>query len=128
VDPERINTIEVWRDAEALQQWWKQANAPRLGKPKFMFIGGLDQPGNRRPQATDGPVAWGLGAIGHYCLVPQSGWSDMVAPRCLSTLTVEGEGYAPARTGAASLATRSGSATASIWTILPWAMVKASTA
>jgi quinol monooxygenase YgiN len=46
VDPERINTIEVWRDAEALQQWRKQANAPRLGKPKYMSV--------QRYDATDG--------------------------------------------------------------------------
>jgi quinol monooxygenase YgiN len=46
VDPERINTIEVWRDAEALQQWRKQANAPRLGKPKYMSA--------QRYDATDG--------------------------------------------------------------------------
>jgi hypothetical protein len=46
VDPERINTIEVWRDAEALQQWRNQANAPRLGKPKYMSV--------QRYDATDG--------------------------------------------------------------------------
>ena len=50
----------------------------------------------------------------------------LLRPRC--TATLRGEGYAPARTGAASLATRSGSATASIWTILPAAMVKENTA
>jgi heme-degrading monooxygenase HmoA len=36
VDPERINTVEVWRDAEALQKWRNQAKAPRLGKPRYV--------------------------------------------------------------------------------------------
>jgi quinol monooxygenase YgiN len=45
VDPERINTIEVWRDAEALQQWRKQAKAPRLGKPRYMAVQRYDATG-----------------------------------------------------------------------------------
>ena len=27
-DPERVNMIEVWRDAEALDRWRQQANCP----------------------------------------------------------------------------------------------------
>jgi quinol monooxygenase YgiN len=46
VDPERINTIEVWQDAEAWQRWRKRANGPRLGKPKFVSV--------QRYDATDG--------------------------------------------------------------------------
>lgn len=30
VDPERINNVEVWRDAAALDRWRSQANAPDL--------------------------------------------------------------------------------------------------
>ena len=35
VDPERINSVEVWRDAEALDEWRRQAKAPRTGRPKY---------------------------------------------------------------------------------------------
>lgn len=38
VDPERINTVEVWRDAEALTRWRRQAKAPRTGKPKYFDV------------------------------------------------------------------------------------------
>lgn len=46
VDPERVNVIEVWRDADAMNRWRKQANAPKVGKPKHMEI--------KRYDATDG--------------------------------------------------------------------------
>jgi quinol monooxygenase YgiN len=46
VDPERINTVEVWRDAEALKKWRKQAKGPRTGRPKYADV--------RRYDATDG--------------------------------------------------------------------------
>ena len=74
------------------------------------LVGG---PGTVVVQAEEGPVVQAL------ALAP--------APAKMHC-HAEGEGYAPARTDAASLATRSGSATASIWTILPLAMVKANTA
>lgn len=31
VDPRRINNLEIWRDAEALEAWRSQANAPDTG-------------------------------------------------------------------------------------------------
>ena len=46
VDPERTNMVEVWRDAESLNAWRKQAKGPRLGKPKFSDV--------RRYYAIDG--------------------------------------------------------------------------
>lgn len=46
VDPERINTVEVWRDAEALDKWRRRAKAPRTGKPKYSDV--------QRYDATDG--------------------------------------------------------------------------
>lgn len=46
VDPERITSVEIWRDAEALSKWRRQAKAPRTGKPKFADV--------RRYDATDG--------------------------------------------------------------------------
>jgi quinol monooxygenase YgiN len=46
VDPERINTFEVWRDAEALNTWRKQAKGPRTGKPRYADV--------KRYDATDG--------------------------------------------------------------------------
>ena len=46
VDPERIDTVEVWRDAEALNEWRKRAKAPRMKKPKHSAV--------RRYDATDG--------------------------------------------------------------------------
>jgi hypothetical protein len=36
----------VWRDAEALEQWRKQAGAPSLDEPKYMSM--------HRYDATDG--------------------------------------------------------------------------
>jgi quinol monooxygenase YgiN len=35
VDPERINSVEVWRDAKALDEWRRQAKAP-LGKAQVL--------------------------------------------------------------------------------------------
>ncbi len=46
VDPEQINTVEVWRDAEALDEFRKQANAPDMEEPKHMEV--------KRYDATDG--------------------------------------------------------------------------
>ena len=46
VDPERINTLEVWRDAEALNKWRKQAKGPRTGRAKFSDV--------KRYDASDG--------------------------------------------------------------------------
>ena len=46
VDPERVNVIEVWRDAEAMNKWRKRANGPRVDKPKHMEVNRYD--------ATDG--------------------------------------------------------------------------
>jgi quinol monooxygenase YgiN len=45
LDPERINLVEVWRDAEALNKWRRRAKGPRLKKPKLVAI--------RRYDATD---------------------------------------------------------------------------
>ena len=46
VDPERINSVEVWRDAEAMEQWRGHANAPDVEEPKYMSV--------KRYNATDG--------------------------------------------------------------------------
>jgi len=46
VDPERINSVEVWRDAEAIEQWRAQANAPDVEEPKYISV--------KRYNATDG--------------------------------------------------------------------------
>jgi quinol monooxygenase YgiN len=46
VDPERVNTVEVWRDAEAMGEWRKQANAPATEEPKHTKV--------KRYNATDG--------------------------------------------------------------------------
>jgi len=46
VDPERVNTIEVWRDAEAMIAWRRRAKAPRMEEPKHVDV--------RRYEATDG--------------------------------------------------------------------------
>jgi quinol monooxygenase YgiN len=46
VDPERINSVEVWRDAEAMEQWRAQANAPNVESPKYASA--------QRYNATDG--------------------------------------------------------------------------
>lgn len=46
VDPERINTIEIWRDADVMNEWRARANAPDAPEPKFMSV--------KRYNATDG--------------------------------------------------------------------------
>ena len=46
MDPERINSVEVWRDAEVMAEWRKQANAPDTKEPKHMEV--------KRYDATDG--------------------------------------------------------------------------
>ena len=34
VDAERINSIEVWRDADVMDRWRQQADTPDTAKPK----------------------------------------------------------------------------------------------
>jgi quinol monooxygenase YgiN len=46
VDPERVNVIEVWRDADALKRWRRRAKAPKVSKPKHIEV--------KRYDATDG--------------------------------------------------------------------------
>ena len=46
VDPERINSVEIWRDAAAMDRRRGQANAPDVEEPKFMSV--------KRYDATDG--------------------------------------------------------------------------
>jgi quinol monooxygenase YgiN len=46
VDPERINTVEIWRDADVLKKWRRQAKGPRTGKPRHVDV--------KRYDATDG--------------------------------------------------------------------------
>ena len=46
VDPERINSVEVWRDVEAMEQWRGQANAPEVEEAKYTSM--------KRYDATDG--------------------------------------------------------------------------
>ncbi|MEO3755549.1 antibiotic biosynthesis monooxygenase family protein [Streptomyces sp. B6B3] len=46
VDPERVNMIEVWRDAEALKRWRRQARGPKVDRPKHVEV--------KRYDATDG--------------------------------------------------------------------------
>jgi quinol monooxygenase YgiN len=46
LDPERINTVEIWRDAETLDRWRKQAKGPRTGKASYSDV--------KRYDATDG--------------------------------------------------------------------------
>jgi quinol monooxygenase YgiN len=46
VDPERINSVEVWRDAEAMERWRGQANAPEVDEAKHSSV--------KRYNATDG--------------------------------------------------------------------------
>ena len=49
VDPERINSVEVWRDAEAMERWRAQAKAPDVEEPKYLSV--------KRYDATDsGPL------------------------------------------------------------------------
>jgi quinol monooxygenase YgiN len=46
VDPERVNSVEVWRDAEAMERWRAQANAPDVELPTFTSV--------KRYNATNG--------------------------------------------------------------------------
>jgi quinol monooxygenase YgiN len=46
VDPERINSVEVWRDAEVMGEWRDQADAPDTPAPKHSDV--------KRYDATDG--------------------------------------------------------------------------
>lgn len=46
LDPERINSVEVWRDAEVMDEWRKQADAPDTEQPRHMEV--------KRYDATDG--------------------------------------------------------------------------
>jgi quinol monooxygenase YgiN len=46
VDPERVNIVEIWRDAEALEKWRKQAKGPSTADPKYFDV--------KRYDATDG--------------------------------------------------------------------------
>jgi quinol monooxygenase YgiN len=46
VDPDRVNVIEVWRDAEALKKWRKRARPPKVEKPHHIEV--------MRYDATDG--------------------------------------------------------------------------
>ncbi|PZF83598.1 putative quinol monooxygenase [Jiangella anatolica] len=46
VDPERVNLIEIWRDADALNAWRRRARGPKVGTPKHVEI--------KRYDATDG--------------------------------------------------------------------------
>ena len=46
INPEQINSVEVWRDAEAMERWRAQANAPDVEEPKYSSV--------KRYEATDG--------------------------------------------------------------------------
>jgi quinol monooxygenase YgiN len=46
VDPARINTVEVWTDADALDRFRAQADGPDVGEPLEMHV--------KRYDATDG--------------------------------------------------------------------------
>ena len=46
VDPERINSVEVWRDTEVMEQWRGQAKAPEVAVSKYTSV--------KRYDATDG--------------------------------------------------------------------------
>jgi quinol monooxygenase YgiN len=46
VDPERIDSVEVWRDAEAMEEWRRQAGAPDAEEAKYTSV--------KRYNATDG--------------------------------------------------------------------------
>lgn len=54
VDPERIDSVEAWRDAEVLDEWRRQAKAPRTGRPKYSEV--------KRYEATVGGPSSGLGS------------------------------------------------------------------
>ena len=46
VDPERINSVEVWRDVDVMEAWRQQANPPETVNPKHIDV--------KRYNATDG--------------------------------------------------------------------------
>lgn len=46
VDPERINSVEVWRDSHAMEEWRGQANAPDTEEANYTSV--------KRYNATDG--------------------------------------------------------------------------
>lgn len=46
LDPERVNMVEIWRDAEALDAWRKRARAPRAKRARHLDV--------KRYDATDG--------------------------------------------------------------------------
>lgn len=46
VDPGRVNSVEVWRDADAMDRWRAQVDAPQVAAPRFSDV--------RRYDATDG--------------------------------------------------------------------------
>lgn len=46
VDPERVNVVEVWRDADALNAWRRQSRSLKVDKPKYVDV--------KRYDATDG--------------------------------------------------------------------------
>jgi quinol monooxygenase YgiN len=50
VDPERVNSLEVWRDAAALGKWRRRARAPRTRRPTYSDV--------QRYEATDGVPAF----------------------------------------------------------------------
>jgi hypothetical protein len=43
--PERVNVIEVWRDATALSSWRKRARAPKVDKRKHLDVTRYDAAG-----------------------------------------------------------------------------------
>jgi quinol monooxygenase YgiN len=38
VDPERINSVEVWRDADVMEAWRQQADAPASAEPRYVDV------------------------------------------------------------------------------------------
>ncbi|WP_053204285.1 putative quinol monooxygenase [Jiangella muralis] len=38
VDPERVNVVEVWRDADAMNAWRRRARAPKAGKVRHVQV------------------------------------------------------------------------------------------
>ena len=58
VDPERIKSVEVWPEAQALEQGRAQADAPDLEEPRYMSVNRYDATdggplfNSRRPAST----------------------------------------------------------------------------
>ncbi|MCF3941165.1 MULTISPECIES: putative quinol monooxygenase [Gordonia] len=42
VDPERIITLEIWRDAAALNRWRRRARGPKTAKPTVLAVARYD--------------------------------------------------------------------------------------